>query len=136
MMYADMIAKALQQQKTELGNLWSAEIINSGSDGVNGNGGGRIKYTIPAVPSEVEFNVQIENHRTPGPKLDDQGVPIPGEEITHDLVDALLTIAIDDNPIAVKHLKDQPMTDLKNVIGNMVVNVVTDYHSSKQTKRA
>lgn len=132
MMYADSIAKALQQEKTELGNLWAAEIMNSGSDGTNGNGGGRIRYTIPATPSEVEYQVQIENHRTPGPKLDDHGFPIPGEEISEDLADVLITISIDDNPIAVKHLKDQFMVDLKDVIKDIVVSEVKNHHKKQR----
>jgi len=132
LMYADSIAKALQQQKTELGNVWSAEIMNSGSDDTNGNGGGRIKYTIPATPSEVEYQVEIENHRTPGPKLDDQGVPIPGEEITQDLADVLVTVSIDDSPCAVKHLKDQSISGLKDVIKDIVVSAVKDHHKKQR----
>lgn len=129
MMYADSIAKELQQLKTELGNLWSAEIINSGSDETNGNGGGRIRYIIPATPCDVEYEVKISNHNTPGPKLDKGGVPIPGEEITQDTVDALIIVTINGNPVDVKVFKNQPSTNLNTLVKDTVLSAIKNYHA-------
>lgn len=130
MMYADGISKALQLKKTELGNMWTAEIVESSSDYVTGNGGGRIKYTKPAVPDEVTFSVEIENRKSPEPQLDEFGQPIPdsGDNVAEEMGDVKVTVSINGNQECEETFKDQALAGLKEIVTGFVMNCVDQYH--------
>lgn len=132
MMYADGIAKAMQTQKTELSNLWSAEILNSSSDFVTGNGGGRIKYTIPSVPNEVDFRVELLNRKSPEPQIDELGNEVAGDDVPEDTADVKISVSINDNPIQETTLTSQPLTGLLEAVTSSVMSIVNEYNQKQK----
>jgi len=134
MMYADAIAKVLQTNKSELGNVWTAEIVDASSDFVGGSGGGRIKYIRPAVPDEVDFSITIENRKSPEPKLGEDGLPIPdsGDNVQEETGDVKISVSINDNPAVEETFKDQALANITQVVTDFVVSVVNEHHQKQK----
>ncbi len=136
MMYADSIAKALQKNKSELGNVWTTDIVDAGSDYVSGNGGGTIKYTRPATPDEIQYSVTIDNRKSPEPELDDQGMPIEntGDNVAEDTGDVTICVSINDNKIEDHTFPNQSLCGLSQLVVDYVASIVSEYHSKQKVE--
>lgn len=136
MMYADVIAKEIQKQKTELNNLFQAEITDSSSDYETGNGGGRIKIIRPAVPDELEYHVELENIKDPTPSTNELGEEVPGDNVPEPIADVTISVSMNDGKMEQEKLKALPLAGLKEAVVTFVMAKTMEHYQKQKVNEA